>query len=112
EQMVDALGELLDGIRQTAPSPRVFMREPRACGLADFLELGDERGRLFLRYLRRKDVQDFVSPHKSSFWPSGASSHARLKELDRLSKECARTPSGPVSLWKGLSRSKLFQRLW
>src|SRR5207247_1050297 len=88
EEMVDALVELLDGIGQTAAAPRVFVRELGARRLADFLELGDQRGRLFLRYLRRKDEQDFVRPHKSSFWPSGAPTWRSSRSWTDCQKNC------------------------
>src|SRR5205823_9988708 len=48
-----------------------FVLEQGAGRLGDLLELGRDGRRFFLRHLRRKDVQDFVSPHVSSFWPSG-----------------------------------------
>src|ERR1043165_3443617 len=71
EEVVVALVELLDGIGETAPAPRFFMRELRARPLGDALELTDEIRGFLLRNLRREDEQDFVSPHDSSFWPSG-----------------------------------------
>jgi len=74
EEVVVAFVELLDGICETAAAPRFFVRELRARPLGDALEFTDEiRGFLF-RHLRREDEQDFVSPHDSSFWPSGVPS--------------------------------------
>src|SRR5262249_15484103 len=80
EQVVVALVELLDGICESAAAPRLFVCELGADPLSDALELADQRRRFLLRDLRREDEQDFVSPHVSSFWPSGSRSSG-TKEL-------------------------------
>src|SRR5258706_1897568 len=101
QELVVAFVELLDGIRETATTPRFFMRELRACPLGDTLELCRKRGRLFLRYLRRKDEQDFISPHKSSFWPSGASPSSMAQGAAHVVKRISgRGWTGPARIRK------------
>src|SRR5439155_15081695 len=87
EEVVVAFVELVDGICETAATPHFFVCELRACPLGDTLELCRKRRRLFLRYLRRKDEQDFISPHKSSFWPSGASPSAMAQGAAQIVKK-------------------------
>ena len=76
EEVVVALVELVDGIGETAAAPSFFVCELGAGALSDLLEFADQRRRFLLRDLRREDEQDFISPHVSSFWPSGSRSQA------------------------------------
>ena len=112
EEVVVAFVELVDGICETAATPHFFVRELRACPLGDTLELCRERGRLFLRYLRRKDEQDFISPHKSSFWPSGASPSAMAQGAAQIVKRMSgRGRTEPARIRKGRGAGNYFRRV-
>ena len=71
EEVVVAFSELLDGVCEPAAPPGFLIGELCAGAFGDALEVSDQRRRFFLRNLWRKNEQDFVSPHTSSFWPSG-----------------------------------------
>src|SRR5207253_9886678 len=92
EEVVVAFVEFFDGIGEATAAPRFFVLERGARSLGDALELTDQRRRLFLRQLRRKDEQDFISPHRSSFWPSGTPPLRWSKEL----ADCQKNFPDPV----------------